>query len=165
MYFYRRTSQSVTNLRQPQRRAFRAGSPFQPQRPGNLSTELLFAWIPAAIRKPTTTSHWSCPAPGSLGICLGQRPLVRHSIIPARPCPSGREPAPISFQVAPSPTAVNAQIDIFQGVVGWVTVSNVPSSPTASASASLTVGGQNVDYYEYQLNRMPGARNSRSLRL
>src|SRR5262249_37231691 len=48
--------------------------------------------------------------------------------------------APISFQPAPYPTPINAQIDLFQGVVGWVTVSNVPSSPTASTSASLTVG-------------------------
>ncbi len=59
---------------------------------------------------------------------------------------------PITFQPAASPTALNARIDIFQGVVGWVTVSNVPSSPTASASAALKVGGQNVDYYMYQLN-------------
>ena len=59
---------------------------------------------------------------------------------------------PISFQPAPNPTALNAQIDIFQGVVGWVTVSNVPSSPTAATSATLTVGGQNVDFYQYQLN-------------
>ncbi|HEX3624286.1 MAG TPA: hypothetical protein VH280_02565 [Verrucomicrobiae bacterium] len=59
---------------------------------------------------------------------------------------------PISFQASPDPTAVNARIDIFQGVVGWVTVSNVPSSPTANTSATLNVGGQNVDYYTYQLN-------------
>jgi beta propeller repeat protein len=59
---------------------------------------------------------------------------------------------PISFQAALNPTALNAQIDIFQGVVGWATVSNAPSSPTAGTSASMTVGGQNVDYYMYQLN-------------
>ena len=33
-----------------------------------------------------------------------------------------------------------------------MTVSNVPSSPTASTAAALTVGGQNVDFYMYQLN-------------
>lgn len=60
--------------------------------------------------------------------------------------------APITFQPAPNPTPINAQIDIFRGVVGWVTVSNTPSSPTASTSAALTVGGQNVDFYVYQLN-------------
>ena len=63
-----------------------------------------------------------------------------------------RQPSPITFQAAPNPTALNARIDIFQGVVGWATVSNVPSSPTASTSAALTVGGQNVDFYMYQLN-------------
>ena len=59
---------------------------------------------------------------------------------------------PINFHVSSSPTAINAQLDVFQGVVGWVTVSNAPSSPTASAAASITVGGQNVDFYIYQLN-------------
>jgi beta propeller repeat protein len=59
---------------------------------------------------------------------------------------------PISFQPAPNPTPLNAQIDIFQGVVGWATVSNVPSSPTASTTAALTVGGKNVDFYTCQLN-------------
>ena len=60
--------------------------------------------------------------------------------------------APVNFQVSPSPTAVNARLDIFQGVAGWATVSNVPASPTASAAAAITVGGQNVDFYKYQLN-------------
>lgn len=59
---------------------------------------------------------------------------------------------PITFQAAPNATALNARIDIFQGVVGWATVSNVPSSPTASAAAALTVGGTNVNFYMYQLN-------------
>jgi beta propeller repeat protein len=59
---------------------------------------------------------------------------------------------PISFQAATNPTALNAQIDIFQGVVGWATVSNMPSSPTSSTSAALTVGGQNVNFYMYQIN-------------
>jgi beta propeller repeat protein len=60
--------------------------------------------------------------------------------------------APISFSALPNPTALNAEVDIFQGVVGWVTISNVPSSPTASTSAELAIGGGNVDYYKYQLN-------------
>jgi len=60
--------------------------------------------------------------------------------------------APISFQPAPYPTPITAQVDLFQGVVGWVTVSNVPSSPTAATSAALQIGGQNVDFYKYQLN-------------
>jgi beta propeller repeat protein len=59
---------------------------------------------------------------------------------------------PISFQPLSNPTPLNAQIDIFQGVAGWATVSNVPASPTTSTSAALTVGGQNVNFYMYQLN-------------
>lgn len=59
---------------------------------------------------------------------------------------------PISFQAQPNPTPLNAQVDIFSGVVAWATVSNTPSSPTSSTSASLNVGGNNVDYYIYRLN-------------
>jgi beta propeller repeat protein len=59
---------------------------------------------------------------------------------------------PINFQASPDPTTVNAKIDIFRGVVGWVTVSNVPSSPTTITSATLNVGGQGVDYYTYRVN-------------
>jgi len=60
--------------------------------------------------------------------------------------------AAIDFQASASASPVNAQLDIFQGVVGWATVSNTPSSPTAATTASLVVGGVNVDYYRYQLN-------------
>ncbi|WP_237712342.1 hypothetical protein [Pedosphaera parvula] len=59
---------------------------------------------------------------------------------------------PISFQALPNPTAVNAQLDIFQGVAAWATVGGVPSSPTANTTASLLIGGDNVDYYIYSLN-------------
>lgn len=59
---------------------------------------------------------------------------------------------PISFQAQLNPTPLNAQVDIFQGVVAWPVVSNVPSSPTLSTSASLNVSGDNLDYYKYQLN-------------
>lgn len=60
--------------------------------------------------------------------------------------------APISFQALSYPTPVSAEVDIFQGVAGWATVAGIPSSPTASSSASLTIGGANVDFYIYQLN-------------
>src|SRR5262249_21682819 len=59
---------------------------------------------------------------------------------------------PITFQAQSNGTPVNARVDIFQGVVGWPTLAVAPSSPTSSSSASLLVGGQNVDYYIYQLN-------------
>jgi beta propeller repeat protein len=60
--------------------------------------------------------------------------------------------APFTFQAAPDSSQVDAQIDIFQGVVGWVTVSNVPSSPTTSTTASLNIGGDFVDDYKYSVN-------------
>ncbi|HET7625608.1 MAG TPA: hypothetical protein VFM25_10115 [Verrucomicrobiae bacterium] len=60
--------------------------------------------------------------------------------------------APLTFQAQFDPSPVNARVDIFQGVVGWAAISNAPSSPTSDNSASLTVGGPNVDYYVYSLN-------------
>lgn len=60
--------------------------------------------------------------------------------------------APITFQAQFDPSQVNATIDIFQGVIGWATVSGTPSSPTADTSAILLVGGDYVDFYKYQFN-------------
>ena len=60
--------------------------------------------------------------------------------------------APFTFQAVADPSAVTAQIDIFQGVVGWATISNTPSSPTTGTSASLTVDGDYVDDYRYSVN-------------
>lgn len=89
--------------------------------------------------------------PGSLGFAGASVPFQpifnSGSAVSIRP-----GAVPINFQASPDPATVNAVIDVFQGVVGWATVSNVPCSPTASLSASLNVGGQNVDYYTYQLN-------------
>lgn len=43
-------------------------------------------------------------------------------------------------------------MDIFQGVVGWVTVSGVPVSPTPANAASVTVAGDHVDFYQFKLD-------------
>ena len=45
-------------------------------------------------------------------------------------------------------------------MVGWPTLSNVPSSPTREGQATLTVGGEYVDFYRYRLNS--GAWSSES---
>lgn len=60
--------------------------------------------------------------------------------------------APLPFQAAFNPSQVDAQIDVFQGVVGWATLAGVPSSPTADTAATLTVAGPNVEYYKYRLS-------------
>lgn len=132
------------------------GSPFSLALPFSLPTAgtyqlAYFASNSAGQVETTKNATLVVPGANSLGfISVGgpSQPLVEPgaatSIRPAT--------APITFQSAPYPTPVNAQIDIFNGVVGWVTVSNTPSSPTAATSAALTVGGQNVDYYIYQLN-------------
>lgn len=63
--------------------------------------------------------------------------------------PDGAE---ISVTAAPGAVAVDAQIDIFAGVIAWPTIAGVPPSPAPSGSASLTVSGSHVDFYRYRLN-------------
>ncbi|MGH7952575.1 MAG: hypothetical protein ACREFE_11750, partial [Limisphaerales bacterium] len=77
----------------------------------------------------------------------GQPIFVAGDALSVRP-----DDAPLSFQALEDAGKVNAQIDVFQGVVGWATIAGVPSSPTADTTASLTVGGDHVDYYRYSLN-------------
>ncbi|MBM3847042.1 MAG: hypothetical protein FJ405_12250, partial [Verrucomicrobia bacterium] len=60
--------------------------------------------------------------------------------------------APIQFRMAPNPAETAAKLDIFQGVVGWVSISNVPPSPTPGRTASIRVSGENVDFYRFRLN-------------
>ncbi len=57
----------------------------------------------------------------------------------------------LSFEGSTSSVALDAAVDVFQGVQGWATLSGVPSSPVSDTSASITVGGENVDYYIYRL--------------
>ncbi len=63
--------------------------------------------------------------------------------------------AQFTFQAAPSPTRVNAQLDVFRGVVGWPILTNVPSSPASATSASLGVAGEHADFYRYRLDASP----------
>ena len=104
-----------------------------------------------AIPESTHTATLVVPGAGSLGFAntsVPSQPIYNSGgALSVRP---GN--LPISFQAAADPTVINAQVDIFQGVLGWATVAGVPSSPTASTTASLVVGGQNVDYYIYRLN-------------
>jgi hypothetical protein len=94
------------------------------------------------------------PGPGSLGfnsVTAPAQPIFNAGgALSVRP-----GSVPITFQASANPLALNARLDIFQGAVGWVTVSNVPASPTAATSASLNIGGALVDFYTWQLNSGP----------
>ncbi len=58
----------------------------------------------------------------------------------------------LSFDGSTGGVALSGHARVYQGVYAWPTLQGIPSSPTALASASLTVGGENVDYYLYQIN-------------
>jgi beta propeller repeat protein len=57
-----------------------------------------------------------------------------------------------SFDVAPNPLGVHAELDIFRGVVAWPSLSGIPPSPTPRTTAAVQVTGDYVDYYRYRVN-------------
>lgn len=58
----------------------------------------------------------------------------------------------ISFAAAANSVDTDARIDIFRGIVPFVTLSNVPASTVDSSAATLYVGGEQVDFYKYRLD-------------
>jgi beta propeller repeat protein len=61
----------------------------------------------------------------------------------------------VDFNGVTTAGSLEAVVDVFQGVFGFPTISGVPSSPTADTNATVTIGGDNVDYYRYRLNSDP----------
>lgn len=57
----------------------------------------------------------------------------------------------ITFNGVMSGALLDAVVDVYRGIFGSPIVSGVPSSPTVETTASITVGGENVDYYRYRL--------------
>lgn len=58
----------------------------------------------------------------------------------------------MNIPVASSNVATTAHVDVFRGIRVWPTITGVPVSPTPAISATLAVGGMNVDFYKYRLN-------------
>jgi len=63
-------------------------------------------------------------------------------------------PTDIDFGVIADTGAatLTAKVEIYQGVYAWPTLQGIPSTPTQQTSASLTVAGNNVDFYQYKVN-------------
>jgi len=59
--------------------------------------------------------------------------------------------ASIRFEGVPTSSRLDAELEIFRGVIGYPTVAGVPSSPTRASSATIQVSGENVDFYRYRL--------------
>jgi beta propeller repeat protein len=131
---------------------FSLGGPGQYQQvpPGQYQV-VFYATDASGNQETNHTNILVVAGPGSLGfasVTAPTQPLFDPGdTLTVRPVLS-----PIAFQALSNPTPVNAVVDIFQGAVGWATVAGVPFSPTASASAALTIGGNQVDFYRYQLN-------------
>lgn len=124
--------------------------PFSLTTPGTYQISY-FAVDSSNNQETNHTATLVVPGPGSLGFAstsISGTPLfVAGDAASIRPAY-----APISFSAGGDPTPVNAQVDIFQGVVGWAVLGNVPSSPTKLTTAAINVGGVNVDFYQYRLN-------------
>ena len=60
----------------------------------------------------------------------------------------------VSLQITAgaSGVPVTAQVDVFRGIRSWPTLRGVPVTPTPATTATITVGGDNVDFYRYRVN-------------
>ncbi len=150
MYFLSQDALPVEILDSLNGAPFEVALPFSLPSPGSYQLSY-YATNTAGVQEAAHTVTLDLPGPGSLGFA--------NALVPSQPVvnPGGAlsiRPGnvPITFQAAANPNAVNAQIDIFEGVTGWATISNTPSSPTAGTTAALNIAGQNVDFYIYQLN-------------
>ncbi len=130
--------------------AFAPGYPFTLPTPG-VHQITYYATEASGLRETNQTALVALPGVAALGFANFTLPsapfFAPGAALSVRP-----SVLPITFQALLDPIPINAEVDIFQGVVGWATVAGIPSSPTASTTASLVIGGQNVDYYSYQLN-------------
>jgi len=63
-------------------------------------------------------------------------------------------PSHINFNVQAQESVIptDMTIDVYKGVQAWVQISNVPSSPTSYTLANLSISGNLVDFYQYQIN-------------
>jgi beta propeller repeat protein len=123
--------------------------PFRLQNPGEYVITY-YATDAAGNREDdkTATLVVSADAPEIADVALSSEPIVSvGDLLSVRP-----HEASLQFRAAAAPGRLDVKVDIFKGVVGWVTVSNTPSSPTSATTASLSVGGGHVDYYKFSLN-------------
>lgn len=60
--------------------------------------------------------------------------------------------ASVSLEVTSTAAKLEGEASVYRGVYGYVTLAGVPSSPTTQTGATITVGGENVDYYQYRVN-------------
>ncbi|HNU51307.1 MAG TPA: CARDB domain-containing protein [Verrucomicrobiota bacterium] len=130
--------------------AFRPAVPFQLTAPGEYGLAY-YATDAAGNREEDRTAVLVLSGPEAMG--FAQLDLAGSELFPASDSLSVRPVAArFRFQAQPNPTMVTAAVDVFAGVLGFVTVANVPSSPTADTGADLVVGGEAVDFYSYTVD-------------
>ena len=88
------------------------------------------------------------PVIGTYNVSVGNLFLPGSAnVVSVRP-----DASQVQFSVSPSAINVDGVIDIFRGVAAWPRIAGVPPSPTPTDSATLTVSGQNVNFYRYKIN-------------
>ena len=60
--------------------------------------------------------------------------------------------ASVSLEVTSTAAKLQGEAGVYRGVYGYVTLSGIPSSPTTQSDATITAGGENVDFYRYRVN-------------
>ncbi len=57
----------------------------------------------------------------------------------------------VEFTGGTDAVSLLADVEVYQGIFAWPTLSGIPSSPTSNTDAVLTVAGENVDFYRYRV--------------
>jgi beta propeller repeat protein len=150
MYFLSEDASPVSIVYSVTNSAFRPALPFQLTTPGTYPV-VFYATDSSGNREANKTNILVVSGVDSLTFASltnsASSLFVSGGALSVRP-----STLDFSFQAAPDPSQVDATLNIYQGVIGWASVSGVPSSPTAATGASLTVGGDYVDFYRYSLN-------------
>ncbi|MFN7137925.1 MAG: hypothetical protein ACK4UN_01155, partial [Limisphaerales bacterium] len=149
MYFVAEDESPVSIVYSVTNSAFLPALPFRLQTPGEYPI-VYYATDLAGNKEAdkTATLVVTSEAPTFANVNIGSDTIFAPGdSVSIRPGSVG-----FQFQAQPNSSRVDASIDIFAGVVGWVTISNAPSSPTSETGATLQVAGDHVDYYKYRLN-------------
>jgi len=78
--------------------------------------------------------------------------LARNSMFPTNLLSTRPRTIPISANVPISALTLDGELKIYQGVRAWPQLAGMPPSPTSRTHATLSVGGQFVDFYKYSVN-------------
>lgn len=150
LYFTSEDASPVSIEYQLNAGGFFPGLPFRLENPGTYAIEY-FATDLAGNREANQTATVIIPgAEDGVNLTIAEPQIFPTDILSIRPSTT-----PISTTVPVNALRVDGNLKIYQGVRAFANVAGVPVSPTPRETATLTVGGQFVDFYRYRVNGGP----------